>query len=217
MPLAKQLGLTLWRLFTDGDPTAKWTRDRDMRIVLDLDAGTFCGVPLGEPVERLRRLGQCSDVDFTKNEPCPDCDCGLREHGPKFWTHLDYASDGFFIGCSPSLILDLICVTLQPVLGVATPYRHTIVRNAQEIWPATILDANAIQGIFGPPDEIVDAFDLEDEENPLPEETRSIIAVRPMRYHYKRNAFELAISFDKQDNAYSFLMYTPLNPRGSCN
>lgn len=39
------------------NPTFDWVEDPQVPLVLDFDAGRFCGVALGEPLERLRFLG----------------------------------------------------------------------------------------------------------------------------------------------------------------
>lgn len=45
------------RVYPPGNPTRDWPRDVDFQLVIDLDAGTFCGVRFGESVVPLRRLG----------------------------------------------------------------------------------------------------------------------------------------------------------------
>jgi hypothetical protein len=51
----------LGRLFGGGDPAAKWTREPGLRVEVDLDLGTLCGVRLGSRPDALSRLGAPSN------------------------------------------------------------------------------------------------------------------------------------------------------------
>ena len=55
------------RLFGSGDPASKWVRDSALKIELDLEAGTLCGVRLGLQPESLSKLGPPTNDQPTRD------------------------------------------------------------------------------------------------------------------------------------------------------
>ena len=49
------------RLFGGGDPTQKWVANWGLGLDFDFETHALCGVRLGEPLERLSRLGPAED------------------------------------------------------------------------------------------------------------------------------------------------------------
>jgi hypothetical protein len=54
-------------LFGGGDPAAKWARDPDLKLEVDLEAGTLCGVRLGLRPESLSGLGPPTNREPTRD------------------------------------------------------------------------------------------------------------------------------------------------------
>lgn len=44
------------------NPTRDWQPQRGLRLVLDLDQETFCGIGFGDPVSRLTKFGPAEDA-----------------------------------------------------------------------------------------------------------------------------------------------------------
>jgi hypothetical protein len=68
----------LGRLFGSGDPAAKWTREPGLRIEVDLDAGSLCGVRLGSRPDGLSRLGAPSNPEPARDEEYAWNDLGIE-------------------------------------------------------------------------------------------------------------------------------------------
>ncbi len=61
--------MSLWdRLFAKSDPTREWTAQPGLKVLLDLDKHTLCGIRLGDPVDRVSRLGTPDNLRPTKYE-----------------------------------------------------------------------------------------------------------------------------------------------------
>jgi len=81
------------RLFGGGDPAAKWARDPDLKIEVDLETGAVCGGQLGSRPESLSRLGP-------PTSPLP------MQSGVYIWLSLGlqaFATKGILVGCSITL------------------------------------------------------------------------------------------------------------------
>lgn len=48
-------------LFGSSDPTSTWVEDEDLELEFDFTTHALCGVRLGEPIDRLSRLGPVED------------------------------------------------------------------------------------------------------------------------------------------------------------
>jgi hypothetical protein len=55
------------RLFGPGDPAAKWVRDPELKLDVNLEAGTLCGVRLGLQPESLSPLGRPTNREATRD------------------------------------------------------------------------------------------------------------------------------------------------------
>ena len=56
------------RLFRGKDPTAAWIADPALRLVVDLDAASVCGVAIGQAVDGLAVLGPPDNPRPTEHE-----------------------------------------------------------------------------------------------------------------------------------------------------
>lgn len=78
------------RVYPPGNPTRDWPRDADFPLVVDLDAGKFCGVRFGESAVPLRSLGPV--------EYAPGLTMGAYMY---FSRGLEYLADGdLLVSCS---------------------------------------------------------------------------------------------------------------------
>ncbi len=136
------------------DPTKTWVRDPNLEIVLDLDAGTFCGVAFGESVDRLSGLGRCEKFRncIARWEADDDNEVEI-EHSSTDEIRsrdLDYWSDGFSLSTTWNWRFQHL-ILLNAQEGKSKRYRHGIKYKAASMNLSEESDTALIERGFGEP------------------------------------------------------------------
>src|SRR5436305_1611951 len=99
-------------IFGKSNPTSRWTADARLKLVVDLDRHSLCGVPIGQPINRLSRLGPAD---------------ARRSNEFAF----DYRDRGFYVTNDEGR-LESICIRIDPD-AAARSYTGGWVWRGQEV------------------------------------------------------------------------------------
>ncbi len=122
----------LWnRVRGVGNLTKDWTRDTRMKLAIDFDALSFCGVKLGEPIELLSSLGPSGNAH--------------QEDASIF----DYPDRGFAVGAADGKLVDITAFVTKD--AKRRPFGGEFLKSGEAIKLTPETPADEIRSIFGEP------------------------------------------------------------------